>query len=49
MGRAFDITDYGVCYIEDMLVEITDGTVLVHSIFTSIGLYSVPELHVENH
>jgi len=29
MGRAFDITDYGLCFIEDMLVEMTDVNVVV--------------------
>ena len=29
IGKAFEITDYGVCFIEDMLNEIPESTVLV--------------------
>ena len=36
IGRAFDITDYGLCFIEDMLGEITDGTVLVRVALTLV-------------
>jgi hypothetical protein len=29
VGKPFDITDYGVCYIEDMLVELPESTIVV--------------------
>ena len=29
VGKPFDITDYGVCYIEDMLSEIPEATLVV--------------------
>ena len=29
IGKTFDINDYGVCYIEDMLSEMPDTIVLV--------------------
>lgn len=32
IGKGFDIADYGVCYIEDMLSEIPDTTVVVSGV-----------------
>ena len=29
IGKSFDITDYGVCFIEDMLVELPESTIIV--------------------
>ena len=29
VGRGFEITDYGICYVEDMLAEVPENTIIV--------------------
>ena len=32
IGKQWDVTDYGVCYLEDMLTELPDTTVIVSAV-----------------
>lgn len=49
IGRKFDITEYGVCFTEDLLDDIPESVVKVRNHYTNIvdaiSIYSVVDLY----